>query len=199
MRFTQGDADEGAGIFNQGNLGLYDSLVTHNSARLGGGIYNEGTLYLYYTFISDNAVKKSSSPLDPEYDGGGIYNDEGTVDIHNRGVITDNTANVQGQDFGHGGGIYNYYGSVNMYPGSEVTDNHAATHGGGFYNLFGQITLQAGSIVRGNVTAGTGGGVYNEFDCCNQSPVNAAIKTIIINNTPDNCAGDPAQTINCVG
>ena len=65
VTFTQGDADEGAGIFNQGNLGLYDCQVTHNSARLGGGIYNEGNLYLYDTTISHNAVKKRLGPVHP--------------------------------------------------------------------------------------------------------------------------------------
>ena len=81
----------------------------------------------------------------------------------------------------------------------QITGNHAATHGGGFYNRFGQITLQAGSSVSSNVTAGSGGGLYDEFDCCSQHPVTIATTTIITGNTPDNCAGDPDQTPNCVG
>ena len=104
VTFTQGNADEGAGIFNQGSLALYDCTVTENEATFGAGIYNEGNLYLYNTTVSQNAVKKSSSEFDPEYDGGGIYNDEGTVVLYGGTVITGNTANDETQKFGFGGG-----------------------------------------------------------------------------------------------
>lgn len=195
IAITQGDADEGAGIFNQGNLGLYLSEVTQNTARLGGGIYNEGTLSLYYTRVADNAVTKSSDPLDPEYDGGGIYNDEGTVDILTSSRIADNTANVQNQEFGMGGGVFNYYGSVTLNDSGAIHDNHAATHGGGIYNRAGQVTLGRGTTVSDNVAGVRGGGLYQEFSI--QSPVTIATPTIVTGNTPDNCAGGQVQ--NCIG
>jgi len=195
IAITQGNADEGAGIFNQGNLDLTLCEVTQNSARLGGGIYNEGSLNLYYTRVADNHVRRGSDPLDKEYDGGGIYNDEGTVDILTSSRIADNTANDENQEFGMGGGVFNYYGSVTLNDSGAIHDNHAATHGGGIYNRVGQVTLGRGTTVSDNVAGVGGGGLYQEFTI--QSPVTIATPEIVTGNTPDNCAGGQIQ--NCVG
>jgi hypothetical protein len=200
VEFTRGKADEGAGIFNQGSLALYDCKVTENEATFGGGIYNEGNLYLYNTTVAQNAVKKSSSVFDPEYNGGGIYNDEGTVVLYGGTVLTGNAANDHTQDFGFGGGLFNNYGHVTLKSDVQLTNNHAATHGGGLYNRFGTMTSEAGSTVTDNVSGtGSGGGLYDEFDCCSVHLITIANTSVITGNTPNNCAGDSAQITNCMG
>ena len=187
VTITGGFADEGAGIFNQGNLALENATVTGNVGRLGAGVYSQGTLFVADAAIKDNTVHKSSNLVYPGYSGAGIYLDGGTADLYGGAVVSGNKANDDGQQFGDGGGVYIYSGTLTMHKGSLVTGNHAATHGGGIYNIGGQATLNAGSSVTGNVTAGTGGGIYNEDGFL--SPITIANRTIVTGNTPDNCVG----------
>ena len=199
VSFTQGSADEGAGIFNQGSLGLYYCEIIQNEATFGAGIYNEGALYLYNTAVIQNAVKRGSNELDWEYDGGGIYNDEGTVVLYSGTAKSSNTANDRTQDYANGGGLYNNYGEVTLKTDVEFVNNHAATHGGGLHNFFGTMTFESGSLVTDNVAGKDGGGLYDEFDCCSVHLVTIANTSIITGNTPNNCAGDAAQISNCIG
>jgi hypothetical protein len=148
VTFTQGNTDEGAGIFNQGDLTLTNCQVTGNFARLGGGIYNEGTLELYYGSITGNHVKSDSS-FTPDYFGGGIYNDGGTVHVTGT-TIADNIANYANSDNGAGGGIYNNGGTVTLQAGSSVSGNASVQNGGGLYDDGGSLAIAVSSIVTGN-------------------------------------------------
>ena len=189
VTITRGQADEGAGIFNQGYLTLYSCQVTKNSARLGGGLYNEGTVRVYYGAFANNDVLQGSDPFfDPDYRGGAIYNDEGTVDLYGA-VFSDNTANEDLTDAGEGGAIFNYYGQVTLHSGTQLTNNHAEAWGGGIYNEGGKLTVEAGSSVTTNAAGYSGGGVYADGGASN-----IAAGTVTGNN-PDNCYG--SLTTNC--
>ena len=86
------------------------------------------------------------------YDGGGIWNNDGTLTL--TGVsLTGNTAD------NNGGGIYNY-GRVSVID-STITGN-IADYGGGIYNdPNGALTVR-GSQISSNDAFGYGGGVLNE-------------------------------------
>lgn len=90
--FIDNEAQFGAGISNLGNLQLFSSTLTGNSAILGGGIYNDP--HAYAKII--NCTLSGNSASDK---GGGILNTEHLV-LHNV-TLAENTAGNQG------GGIYN--------------------------------------------------------------------------------------------
>jgi predicted outer membrane repeat protein len=99
----------------------------------------------------------------------------------------------------HGGGILNsgfiyngirYYSTLTLEAGSSVTGNTAGTTGGGI-STTDPLTLAAGSHVSGNV-ASDGGGVFVA-----SGVVHVADTSIVVNNTPNNCAGAVAET--CMG
>jgi len=88
------------------------------------------------------------------YDGGGIYNDEGTLTLTNS-TVSGNSATGER----NGGGIYSWYGTVTL-TNSTVSGN-SARDGGGIYSWYGTLTL-ANSTVSGNSAPGNdnGGGIY---------------------------------------
>ncbi|MCA9862678.1 MAG: pentapeptide repeat-containing protein [Thermomicrobiales bacterium] len=182
VTFTNGVADEGAGLFNQGYLTLYNCQVTRNSARQGGGVYNEGTVRVFYGSFADNIVTPGSAPFNPDYSGGAIYNDEGTVYVEGT-AFTHNLANVANMDDGEGGAIFNYYGQVTLSPGTQVTDNHAIDWGGGIYNDGGRLVVQAGTSITSNAAGNGGGGIYADGGSYEIAA------GAVINNTPDDCDG----------
>ena len=105
--------------------------------------------------------------------GGGIYNDYGTLTLLNS-QITGNIAT--GQYGGYGGGIFNNYGNVTLKD-SNISGNAAygndmgGGYGGGIYNK-GTVTL-LNSQITGNTANGNdlmtrdgnyGGGIYDDYD-----------------------------------
>ena len=92
--------------------------------------------------------------------GGGIYNNQGTVIINN-GLITKNTTT-------NGGGIYNNQGTVTIN-GGEIKLNEAYSNyeysygdGGGIYNNLGSLIISGGTIIK-NTASGNGGGIFNNY------------------------------------
>ena len=143
-----GSADDGAGIFNRGNLTLDGVTVQNNTAvpnpnfGEGGGIYNSGTLTASNSTFSQNSA---------EY-GGGLENSGGTMSL--TAVTISNNSATDIFD-GVGGGLENSSGSVTL---AQVTvqDNSANFVGGGIQNL-GQMMI-TDSLISGNV-ADLGGGI----------------------------------------
>ncbi len=86
------------------------------------------------------------------YDGGGIYNQAGTVAMDNS-IISENTASW------YGGGIVNSFGTL-ILDNSTVRDNSTDRGGGGVCNSGGHMTLTV-SVVSDNI-AFDGGAIYNE-------------------------------------
>ena len=77
LTITEGNAfDEGGGIFNRENLTVNNTTISSNSAINGGGIYNnyESTVVVTNSSITDNFTYSDGN-------GGGIFNDGGTVNI----------------------------------------------------------------------------------------------------------------------
>ncbi len=89
--------------------------------------------------------------------GGGIYNNAGTVTI-NDSTVTGNTAY-------DGGGVHNFHGTVNI-TSSDVTFNEAWNEGGGLVESTLTTTNLNNATVSGN-TAHRGGGIYVDFGTLN--------------------------------
>jgi hypothetical protein len=206
LTITRGDG----AMFNEGTLTLVDVIVTGNN----DGISNHGTLTLVRSSVTGNTTRGG---------GGGISNTEsGTVTLQDNSHVTGNTARVGGGIYNigvvtlkagcsvsgniaedHAGGIANeglnvwdssgfheYRGTVTLEAGSGVTGNRARLAGGGIDN-WGSVILQAGSSVSGN-SGLDGGGIHVDA-----GRVSVADSTIVVNNSPNNCAGTVLDT--CIG
>lgn len=172
-----GSGSSGGAIQNIGNLTLNNMVVQANTATniLGGGIYTVGTgnrLTINGGSILGNSAR----------DGGGIYGDNGIINLTNV-TVSGNTA------VSNGGGIYTIGGTLNITGGSvtgntatnrfgggiytngttvtvtnaSITNNHADNSsngiGGGMTILIGSSTI-TNSIVSGNTAQRRGGGIY---------------------------------------
>ena len=96
--------------------------------------------------LRDVIITGGSAP-----NGGGIYNNGGTVTLKDKSSVSGNEADA-------GSGIFNNYGTVTLKDTSSVSGNGAAS-GGGIYNT-GTLTLSGNSSVSGN-EADDGGGILN--------------------------------------
>ena len=142
VTITGGSTIDGAGIFNEENLAITNSVISGNTAnRWGGGIYNAtnsgsyaGTLTLVNSTISGN---------DASYLGGGIYN-------ANIATVTNSTI-AQNYTQYEGGGLFNN-GEATLTQ-ATVAQNYAFLYGGGIYNNYqSQLTL-SNSIIAGNTNS----------------------------------------------
>lgn len=155
-------AGNGAGIDNEGELTLNDSVVRDSSASgvgddgfsKGGGIHNTGTLTLNRSTVSGNFGDL----------GGGINNRVSSTMRVNRSTVSSNNSG-----FG-GGGILNE-GDLTL-SGSTVSSNRANSSGGGILSLTGSdgVANINNSTISGNNAAddsnfgpgSNGGGMYLE-------------------------------------
>ncbi len=85
------------------------------------------------------------------YDGGGLYNNGGTVNII-ASTLTNNDAEH------HGGGIFDTLGMV-MISHSTISDNQAGDLGGGLYQGAGSTVAISDSLIAANLSEGSGGGI----------------------------------------
>jgi hypothetical protein len=129
----------------------------------------------------------STSPIAPsqatcadEYDGGGIYNDAGTVSITNSTFSGNNASSM-----GSGGGIYNSNSGAVIIANSTFSGNKAGIDGigGGIYN-YGTATI-TNSTFSGNSAGFGGNSIYNYFGT-------ATIANTILANSASgsNCSGN---------
>ncbi|MBE9562356.1 MAG: hypothetical protein IMF12_05795, partial [Proteobacteria bacterium] len=99
----------------------------------------------------------NANGTDPDNNGGGIYNDNGSMTL-SKVTLTGNTAS------NHGGGMYNNgCGTVNISGGS-FTDN-SAVNGGGMYNLNCSPNISSSTTpvtFTSNIASGNGGAIYND-------------------------------------
>jgi len=115
MTITNGRAENGGGINNQGILGISGSEIFGNAGTMGGGgIANYGTLT-----VSDSKIHNNID----DYHGGGILN-MGTVTISNSEIFKNEAL--------FGGGMCNH-GSATI-TGSKIYENIAHYSGGGIWN-----------------------------------------------------------------
>jgi len=147
---NSGTAAYGGGIYNTGDVSLYDCSVISNKAKRGGGIYTSSVngVGLDKVSVTNNTATEI---------GGGIYT-SGRLNAETV-TVSDNTAT------GNGGGTYcnhgqNSYCSFNF---STIANNKAAK-GGGVYRLADTSACQSdgscnnsftsSSIISGNKTTG---------------------------------------------
>ncbi len=117
---TGGGLYHGGAVYNKSELVMSDVVVSYNSADdYGGGIYNASTanLILVRTEFSHNECSA--------FNGGGIYNDSGTVSITESTFDSNYPAN-------DGGGIFNFASSIAINQSSFF--NNGALIGGGLAN-----------------------------------------------------------------
>ncbi|MFN8591916.1 MAG: pentapeptide repeat-containing protein [Thermomicrobiales bacterium] len=169
LQLVGGFAEQGAGIFNQGDLTIADCQIGNNQGVLGSGIYNEGTLHMIRGQVSGNTTDNIYDERNPGTIGaGGLYNDEGTV-LTEGTVFSGNLGGLFGDPdndaTGYGGGIYNYFGTVTLKSGTSLQNNQANYEGGGIFNEQGAVYVY-GSTLSGNAAGdaagqeGYGGGIY---------------------------------------
>ena len=158
---TPGNDGNGGAIENNGTLTVTDSTLSGNEANSptggnggsGGGIDNEGML----------TITNSTLSKDRAFEGGAIFNDDGSTMTVTNSTLTDN-GNIGGQDGDvyDGGGIENY-GTANLI-GSSVSNSKGArrtfpSFGGGIENV-GKLNLTDSNV--SDDFANVAGGIENE-------------------------------------
>jgi len=145
----------GGGIYNEGQLRVYDSTIADNAATFmtnsGGGIYNSGTLTMRNSTLANNSANT----------GGGLYNTGGTVTVE-ASTLSSNTA------LRYGGGLYTTGGTVTVDASTlahnQVTQSNycgGGNGGGGLYNAGGNLTVQNSTLADNAASTNCGGGLYN--------------------------------------
>jgi parallel beta helix pectate lyase-like protein len=139
---TNGNANQGAGIFNAGTLALLNSTVSNSRAPVdGGGVYNVGSASIVESTIVSNSAQY----------GAGLYN-YGQLTVV-RSTISGNRASV------FGSGLQNW-GNTTIR-NSTIAENSATVTGGGLHSSGGAVTLINSTVVSNTVTsygAGVSGG-----------------------------------------
>ena len=164
------------GIYNDGSNGtatttILNSTVSGNFAPYaGGGIYNDAPMRRATLTIMNSAIDGNTAAYDDipfgGGEGGGIYNDVGTLMITSS-VVSNNQAGLDGQNFpvGIGGGISNY-GTLTITD-SAITSNQVYLVGGGISND-GTLAINNSTVSDNRAVGqhdgnpwGSGGGVVN--------------------------------------
>ncbi len=168
-------SNNGAGIYNEGQLTLSNSIISQNTAASsepldeprGGGVFNSGTLNVVDTVISNNTSTASSY-------GGGIAS-TGTLSI-NRSTLSGNSSNRSG------GGLISF-GPATI-SNTTISGNTAGIDGGGLVDYSGSstLTLISNSTISGNTAKQSGGGILTIH------PMNI-VNSTIVNNTALNNGG----------
>ena len=142
-KITNGGAEYGAGIHNNGTVKMYGGVITKNKGGYGGGVYNNANFTLYGGDIYDNEA----------IHGGGVWNDNDTKYnfIMYEGMIHMNTSST-------GAGIYNNDNANLLLKGGTLTKN-IARYGGALWNNSGNVVLDGSMILENN--ASYGGGIWN--------------------------------------
>jgi hypothetical protein len=137
------DYNSGGGIYNDGSAGsatlmILNSTITNNHAdSAGGGIYNDaqngGSAML--TITNSNVNENNAAFINKGLsagEGGGIYNQSGTVTIHNSSVNGNSAGLYDPSPLSYGGGISNY--GILMITNSTIDSNWCGRAGGGIYS-----------------------------------------------------------------
>ena len=125
----------------------------------GMGVEGAGIYNNGGTLTIHDGTVSGNSTHSPSFNGGGIYNNGGTVTI-NSSILSGNDAEFHYlAGGGNGGGIYNNGGTVTIN-NSTLSGNDAYYQGGGIYNNGGTVTVNNSAVV-GNYVYFGGGGIYN--------------------------------------
>jgi predicted outer membrane repeat protein len=142
--------DDGGGlnVIGNGELRIFESTITTNSATtgFGGGIRTyQSTLGVTDTTITGNQAARS---------GGGIDNDASLLEL-TTSLLTANTA------IENGGGLNNYFGTVGI-SNTTFSANTANLNGGGIHNGDqSAATIVNSTLTSNSASTGVGGGINN--------------------------------------
>lgn len=137
IAITDGYADEGGGIINDGNLTLNNCIVQGNFAEyIGGGISNNNKLHIIETAVRENSAYSQ---------GGGInhytYDFEGGFTLIEYSEISGNGTS----DTGFGGGIM-ADGSAIEIRGSTISGNNTNGGYGGGILTWSPVTISDSTL-----------------------------------------------------
>jgi hypothetical protein len=150
----------------------YLLTINGNGAVLSGGnLIRVLTINSGANVILNNVTIQDGYSV---YDGGGIYNDRGTVTLTNS-TVSDNSAR-------YGGGISNSWGTLTL-TNTSVSNNSALYNGGGLDNLVGSVTL-TNTTVSDNMAPISGGGINSSL-----GTLTLTSSTISNNSSSDNGGG----------
>jgi hypothetical protein len=172
VRVELGSAGYGGGIYNNGDLDLFSTAVTGNTADRGAGIYNAANAHITaddVTVESNPSIESGAGLFNAgefvatnsqfigntaEGEGGAIFNDtSGTVQLTD--VLISSNGTIKGYS---GGGFYNR-GGFNLID-STVENNMSTYNGGGGVNR--KLLLVANSSFNQNTAEVFGGGLFND-------------------------------------
>lgn len=172
---TDGLADVGADIFNDGKLTANESYVVDGHATYyAGGIANiSGNTYINYSTLAGNysdaydgaihnggTMTVDHSTVTTNYAviyAGGIHNQAGTLTVTNS-TIEDNSVGIGPGPIAGGGAFVNNPGATLTIESSVVTGNNGNYYGGGIVNG-GDVTITSSTFYHNGAFAG--GGIFN--------------------------------------
>jgi uncharacterized membrane protein len=171
LTLTDGKAGNDEGyvgglVVNDGTLSVYNSTLTNGYAdNNGGAIFNKPNAQVT---ISNTLLMSSVARLD----GGGLYNDGGTVTVAQSTFMLNVAA--------RGGGIANHAGTTTI--NNSTFAYNVGGGGGGVYNDAGASSVLTinNSTFSGNTAGNQGGGIYNYADA------RLALRNSIIANSSGN-------------
>jgi CSLREA domain-containing protein len=162
----------GGAIYNTGGgtLQLVDSTLSDNqvstifgtdAAAQGGAVYNHNGSTV--TAQNSDFLRNSATGIGNIVgDGGGIFNQGGTVILTDGSIVGGNSADFKG------GGIYNEDGTLTFEDGYLGCLANTAYLGGGLFNDGGTVELTRITLCDGRAEpatgSGMGGGIYNMGD-----------------------------------
>ncbi|MDO5825714.1 MAG: Ig-like domain repeat protein [Methanosphaera sp.] len=153
ITITNGQADMGGAIYNEGTLTIINSTLSNNNATLGGAIENSyGNLTITGSTLENNIATSTVEDTFEAYArGGAISNLYGNVTITNT-TINNNQATATGGDVtanAYAGAISNLYGNVTITD-STINNNKATATATGNWdvtaNAFGGVIYNTGTL-----------------------------------------------------
>jgi len=155
--YTLSIAGTGEDAAATGDLDITDNLTITGADQAttvidGGGIDRVFHIHSGSVDISGVTIQNGDPGL--AEDGGGIYNNSGTLTLTGS-TVRDNVAS-------RGGGILNFGSSASLtLTGTIVSGNNAGGPGGGICNLSGSSSLTESTVTENSVD-GAGGGIANQ-------------------------------------
>ncbi|MEZ6061767.1 MAG: CHRD domain-containing protein [Planctomycetaceae bacterium] len=167
---ADGTAGSGGGIFStDGMVSITGASILSNSAnRAGGGIeVVEGTLLLTDTSLTGNDVDGTAAGTPNPGNGGGIHITGAANTTVSGGMISNNHAANEGGGLWNNTGTMTIQDAAEI-DANTASGNAATNGGGGIFNNGGTLIVDGsnGAVVISNNaadgTAGSGGGIFND-------------------------------------
>ncbi|CAH0998942.1 hypothetical protein LEM8419_00237 [Neolewinella maritima] len=179
------DASGAASAFTITNSSIDDNVV-NTAPGNGGGIHIGGDGSLT---VSGGSVSGNSAGAE----GGGIWNNLGTLTVTDRARIRSNVAMGDDADMG-GGGLYNNGGgTIVVSNGVSIRGNKAtgtSGSGGGILNNTGATLRIANSRIEANTANRAGGGIEDASGAASTFTISSTtIDRNVVNTAPGNGGG----------